>query len=55
MKMLFRLWNDESAATAIEYGFILALIVIGIIASVEAIGVQVATPLNTAGQTMASR
>ncbi len=48
MKMLTRFWKDESGATAIEYGLIASLIVIGIIVSVQAIGTNyVAGPLNT--------
>lgn len=38
MKMLSRILKDESGATAIEYGLILCLIVIGIIASISSIG-----------------
>lgn len=35
MKLIERLVRDRTAATAVEYGFILALIVIAIIASIQ--------------------
>ena len=48
--------NDESGATAIEYGLIAALVAIGLIAALTALGASlskifthVATALNTAG------
>lgn len=37
-----RLWKDESGATAIEYGLLAALIAVGIIAAVGAIGDRIA-------------
>ncbi len=52
MKKLLSLLNDESGATAIEYSLIASLIVIGLVASFEAIGAQVASPLNSANQAM---
>jgi len=53
MKLFLRVWQDESGATAIEYGLLAALIVIGIIASVQSIGANyVAGPLNTVQGTL---
>jgi pilus assembly protein Flp/PilA len=48
MKNLFaRFANDESGATAIEYGLIAALIGIAIIAAATALGSQLASTFNT--------
>jgi pilus assembly protein Flp/PilA len=41
--MIKQLWNDESGATAVEYGIMVALIAAVIIGTVTAIG----TKLNT--------
>ena len=41
--MIVRFYNDESGATAIEYGLIAAGIAVAIIAAVQAVG----TALNT--------
>ncbi|MDB5649290.1 MAG: Flp family type IVb pilin [Hyphomicrobiales bacterium] len=38
MKIISRFMNDESGATAIEYGLIAGLIAVVIIASVSAVG-----------------
>lgn len=47
MKGFIRFWRDESGATAIEYGLIVVLIVIGIVASLQSIGTNyVAGPLS---------
>ena len=48
LSRLIRFWQDESGATAIEYGFILALIVIGIIGSITAIGGAISTAITNA-------
>jgi pilus assembly protein Flp/PilA len=58
MKTLFnRFINDESGATAIEYGLIAALLAVAIIASVRLVGTEltttftnVQTELSTANQ-----
>lgn len=42
-RYLARFWNDQSGATAIEYGLIAAGISVAIIATVQALG----TNLNT--------
>jgi len=38
--MLKRFWNDESGATAIEYGLIAALIAVAAIAAMQGLGNQ---------------
>jgi pilus assembly protein Flp/PilA len=40
-------WNDESGATAVEYGLMVALIAVVIIAAVTLLGESVATTFNT--------
>ena len=42
-----RFKNDESGATAIEYGLIAALISVGIIAAATSLGDNIATKFNT--------
>jgi pilus assembly protein Flp/PilA len=49
MKLLSRLWKDEEGATAVEYGIMVALIALVIIAGVTALGVNLRTTFNTAG------
>jgi pilus assembly protein Flp/PilA len=36
--LLKNLWNDESGATAVEYGLMVALIAVAIIGAVTALG-----------------
>ncbi len=51
MQNLFtRFIEDESGATAIEYGLIAALISVGIIAGANVIGGQVSNTFNDIGQ-----
>ncbi|WP_246027246.1 Flp family type IVb pilin [Novosphingobium umbonatum] len=45
---LSRLLRDETAATAIEYGLVLALIAMGIFTLVEGMGKSVQTTMQTA-------
>ncbi len=48
MKNLFaRFVNDESGATAIEYGLIAALIGVGIIVAATSLGTMLSTTFNT--------
>jgi pilus assembly protein Flp/PilA len=48
MKTLFnRFINDESGATAIEYGLIAALLAVAIIASVRLVGTELTSTFNT--------
>jgi pilus assembly protein Flp/PilA len=42
-----RFLNDESGATAIEYGLIAALIAVGIIAAARGLGSQIGDTFNT--------
>ena len=42
-----RFVQDESGATAIEYGLIAALIAVAIIAAARALGLQISTTFNT--------
>jgi pilus assembly protein Flp/PilA len=48
-RFLSRLVRDQSGATAIEYGLIVALIAVVIIGAVTALGTNVNTSLSTAG------
>ena len=43
-----RFWNDESGATAVEYGLMVALIAVVIIVAVTAIGNNLNTKFNQA-------
>lgn len=45
-KLLKRFANDESGATAIEYGLIAALISVAIIAGASALGTRVGATFN---------
>ena len=47
MKFVKRFLNDESGATAIEYGLIAALIAVVIIGAVTALGTGVSTNFAT--------
>jgi pilus assembly protein Flp/PilA len=47
---LNKFWNDQSGATAIEYGLIAAGIAVAIIATVQALG----TNLNTTFQSVST-
>jgi pilus assembly protein Flp/PilA len=51
---LIQLVRDRSGATAIEYGLILAFIVIGLFAVVGGMGNMVTTTLGTASTTMST-
>ncbi len=46
-KFVTRFMNDESGATAIEYGLIVALIAVVIITAVTAVGTSLSTQFNT--------
>lgn len=41
-----RFWNDESGATAVEYGLMVALIAVVIIAAVKLLGGNLSTKFN---------
>ena len=49
MKLLTNLWSDESGATAIEYGLIIALISVVLIATITTLGTNLNTSLSKAG------
>jgi pilus assembly protein Flp/PilA len=42
-----RFWNDESGATAVEYGLMVALIAVVIIVSVALLGTNLNTKFDT--------
>ena len=55
MQNLFtRFIEDESGATAIEYGLIAALISVGIIAGAQVIGGEVSATFNEIGSNLTS-
>jgi pilus assembly protein Flp/PilA len=55
VRIFSRLWNDESGATAIEYGLIAALISVALITGAGALGTSLNTQFNTlAGKMNAS-
>ena len=41
------IWKNQTGATAIEYAFIVALVVIGIVSAVINIGARTSTTFNT--------
>jgi pilus assembly protein Flp/PilA len=47
MKTLARFWNDQSGATAIEYGLLAALISVVIIGAVKLTGSNLSSKFNT--------
>jgi pilus assembly protein Flp/PilA len=52
MQNIKRFVQDESGATAIEYGLIAALIAVGIIAAARSLGSQIGDTFNTVTTTM---
>jgi len=56
MKNLFaRFANDESGATAIEYGLIAALIGVGIITAATSVGTEVSGTFDDVATSLAAR
>ena len=53
-KFVTRFMNDESGATAIEYGLIVALIAVVIITAVTTVGSNLNTQFNTVGTKLAA-
>ncbi len=51
-KYLSRFWTDESGATAIEYGLIVALIAVVIITAVSTLGGKLNTTFTSASAAM---
>lgn len=54
MKRLGQIWKDERGATAIEYGLIVALIAVAAIVSLQALGNELSTTMNTVSTTMSA-
>ncbi len=52
MNTVARFMDDESGATAIEYGLIAALIAVGIIAAATVLGNSLAELFNSIGNTL---
>jgi pilus assembly protein Flp/PilA len=52
--LLVKFTNDESGATAIEYGLIAALIAVGIIAAATALGGNLSGLFNSIGGRLSS-
>jgi pilus assembly protein Flp/PilA len=52
MNTVARFMNDESGATAIEYGLIAALIAVGIIAAATVLGGSLSNLFNSIGGTL---
>ena len=50
--MLQTLWQDQSGATAIEYGLIVAFIAIAMIVALGATGNEIATTMSTVSTTL---
>jgi pilus assembly protein Flp/PilA len=48
-QMLMKLWKDEEAPTAVEYGIMVALIAVVIIAAVRLIGTNLDSTFDTVG------
>ena len=54
MERLAHIWKDERGATAIEYGLIVALIGVAAIVSLQALGNELSTTMNTVSTTMSA-
>ena len=54
MKFLRKLLEDQTGATAIEYGLIAALIAVAAIAAMQGLGNELKTTFNSASSGMAS-
>jgi pilus assembly protein Flp/PilA len=52
--LVARFMNDESGATAIEYGLIASLIAVAIIVGAKALGSQINNTFNTVANKMAN-
>jgi pilus assembly protein Flp/PilA len=52
MERIKNFFKDESGATAVEYGLMVALIAVVIIAAVQALGTKVNTAFTTTGAAM---
>jgi pilus assembly protein Flp/PilA len=54
MSAIKRFWNDDSAATAIEYGLIAAGISVAIIATVNTLGAQLNNTFSAVSASLAN-
>jgi pilus assembly protein Flp/PilA len=54
MTMFSRFMNDESGATAIEYGLIAAVVGVGIIVALQGLASSLSTTFNDVGTAMTS-
>ena len=52
--ILIRFWNDESGATAIEYGLIAALVSVAAIGALTSLGDNLNTMFGTVANSMSS-
>ncbi len=52
--ILIRFWNDESGATAIEYGLIAALVSVAAIGALTSLGDNLSTMFGTVSNSMSS-
>ncbi len=52
--ILIRFWNDESGATAIEYGLIAALVSVAAIGALTSLGGNLSTMFGTVSNSMSS-
>ncbi|WP_176399699.1 Flp family type IVb pilin [Novosphingobium sp. B 225] len=52
VRRVWRLWQDQAGATAIEYGLIAALIAVAAIAAMNGFGNQFQSTFNTASGAM---
>ena len=53
-RLLSTFWNDESGATAVEYGLIATFIGIALIASMSALGTKLRAPFKDIANNLAS-
>jgi pilus assembly protein Flp/PilA len=51
--MIKKLWNDESGATAVEYGLMVALIAVAIIVAVTFLGNTLSNRFQSVGNNIA--
>ncbi|WP_242343579.1 MULTISPECIES: Flp family type IVb pilin [Anaeromyxobacter] len=51
-QMLMKLWNDQEAPTAVEYGIMVALIAVVIIVAVQTLGGTLNTTFTTVNTKM---
>lgn len=54
MERIKNFFKDESGASMVEYGLLVALIAVVCIAAVQALGLNISAVFNTAAQSIAS-